>query len=258
MTNKKLIYVLVVALSLLATTNSSAQKFDRGISFKDATVFVPKGQMLVGGTISYNDYKFYDYKILILDNFASSGYSLSVSPYISYFFANNLAAGARFAYKRSLIKLDKAKLSLTPDMAFEFNDIYNLQHTYYAGATFRNYISLGNSLRFGLFNEVRLTIGAGQGKMVSGKGENITGTFQKVLELGLDLVPGIIVFVSNEVAVEASVGVMGLKYKKVGQLTNQVLEGSFEKSAANFKIDIFSINIGISFYLPLVNKKQKS
>jgi len=49
--------------------------------------------------------------------------------------------------------------------------------------------------------------------------------------------------------VEVSVGVMGFDFKWIDQTTNQVEQGSSRTSSGNFKINLFSINIGMTFYL---------
>ena len=66
------------------------------------------------------------------------------------------------------------------------------------------------------------------------------------MELGL--IPGIVGFLTDNVAVEASVNVLGFEYKKYSQVRDQIYEGALESSGVNFKVDIFSINIGVSFY----------
>ncbi|MDO4736963.1 MAG: hypothetical protein Q4B21_08130, partial [Bacteroidia bacterium] len=83
----------------------------------------------------------------------------------------------------------------------------------------------------------------------NGAGEDINGTYQSIFEMNLGVVPGIAVFIANNVAVQASVNVLGLKYKKIEQVRNQVYQGEYESSGVNFKIDLFSINIGVAFYL---------
>ena len=102
-----------------------------------------------------------------------------------------------------------------------------------------------------MFSDISLNFGAGQGKTVTGTGENVTGTYQNILDVGIDVIPGIAVFVTNEMCVEASVGILGLEWKRISQTTNQVYEGSYETSKANFKLNLLSINIGINFVLPV-------
>lgn len=247
--------LLIFALLLSHSSSVFAQKFDRGIS---KTIFVPKGQWLTGGTFSYKEYGFDKYKFVILDAMAANGYTMNVSPFLGYFFRDNTAAGARFGYKRTLLRLDNIDINLGDDLNMSVSDYYNLQHVYYGTAMLRNYMSLGQSRRFGLFNEVRLTIGGGQGKMISGKGEELTGTYQDIYEFQLGLAPGLAAFITDEVAVEVSVGVLGFNYNKVKQTTDQIYEGSYNRSSANFKIDLFSINLGVAFYLPTLKPSVKN
>lgn len=229
-------------------TRERAKKFDRGV---ENSVFVPKGQWLWGGSVSYNEMSADSYDILILTGIDGSYYNFKASPYFAYFFSDNLCLGARFSYKRSMVKLNNVNLDLGDDFDINLSiqDFYSLSHVYTGAIIFRNYIGLGKSKRFGLFNEIQLGVGGGQGKIRNGAGEDINGTYQSIFEINLGVVPGIAVFIANNVAVQASVNVLGLKYKKIEQVRNQVYQGEYESSGVNFKIDLFSINIGVAFYL---------
>ena len=237
-------------LSIMVCGVVYGQKFDRGINKR---IFVPKGQWLTGGSFSYSQHDMDDFKFLVLNDMQGDGYTMNISPFLGYFVKNNMALGARFGYKRTFYRIDNVALDRGDDLSFDVKDYYNLQHVYYGTAMMRNYINLGESKRFGLFNELRLTAGGGQGKIVSGKGDELSGTFQNIYEFQLGLAPGLAAFITNEVAIEASVGVLGFNYKKTDQITDQTYKGSYTKSSANFKIDIFSLNIGVAFYLPTMN-----
>ncbi len=253
------IKTIIAAVMLLAAglaDAGAAGKFDRGLGFKDAPVFMPKGQLMFGGSVSYRDYNFYDYKFIILDNMNISAYTLAATPYVYYSFAKNMAVGVKFSYQRTLGRIDETSLSLSPDLSFGISDFYMLQHTYYGSLSYRYYIPLGRSKVFGLFSDISLNFGAGQGKTVNGKGESMTGTFQNILDLGIDVIPGIVVFVTNEMSVEASVGILGLEWKRIDQTTNQVYQGRYETSKANFKLNLLSINIGVNFVLPVGRDKS--
>lgn len=237
---------LVMSIFLCVCYVASAQKFDRGI--KQST-FVPKGQWITGLSVSYSEYTNDNYKFIVLEKINGSGYSVKVSPLVCFTFRDNVAAGGRFAYGRSLTKIDNISLDLDEDIQFDISDVYSLSHSYSGTGVLRTYISLGETKRFGLYNEVQFTVEGGQSKMVSGKGEELTGTYQKNLGLQVGMSPGLVAFINNYTAVEVSVGVLGFNYKKTEQVTDQVYYGSRSTSSANFKINLFSISLGLAFYL---------
>ena len=81
------------------------------------------------------------------------------------------------------------------------------------------------------------------------KGEALTGTYSKSTDLGFGVSPGMVAFINNYTAVEVSIGVLGVNLSKTRQVTNQVETGEQSSTSANFKINIFSIGLGIAFYL---------
>ena len=56
-------------------------------------------------------------------------------------------------------------------------------------------------------------------------------------------------FATNDVAIEVNVGVMGINYSNVEQVHNQVTVGQRSSSNMNFKVNLLSISVGVSFYL---------
>ncbi len=231
---------------VLGAVNSFAQEFKRDIELR---TFVPKGQWIVGSSVSYSEYSDNNYKFLIVDGFDADGYTFKVSPVALYAFRNNVAAGGRAAYSRTLTKVDRLSVNLDDENTFSLDDLYRLKHSYSGMAILRNYISIGNSTRFGLYNELQLTIGGGQTKLVSGKGESVTGNFETSRDFSIGLAPGMVAFVNNYTAVEVGIGVLGFNYSKTRQTTDQVYVGERSLNTANFKINIFSISLGIAFYL---------
>lgn len=113
----------------------------------------------------------------------------------------------------------------------------------------RTYLNLGDSKRFGLFNEARVTYGYGQSNVEDGTGDELKGTHQIKQNLNFGVAPGITCFINDYVAVEAAIDVLGLDFKWYDQKTNQVETGKRTSSGANFKINLLSINLGITFYL---------
>lgn len=225
---------------------SQAQEFKRNI---ESHTFVPKGQWVVGSSVSYSEHNEQNYQFLVIDGFNSDGYTFKISPMFCYAFRDNVAAGGRFSYGRTLTKLDGVTLNLDESTQFDVNDMYQLKHSYSAMGVLRNYINLGTSKRFGLFAETRLEIGGSQSKVVTKDGTSLTGTYTKTTDFSIGVAPGIVAFINNYTAVEVSIGVLGLDFSKVKQTTDQVYIGERSSSSANFKINLFSIGLGIAFYL---------
>ena len=214
------------------------------------TLFVPKGQWIFGGTASYSTHTNDRYQLLIIEDINSTGYTFRVSPMIAYALRDNMAIGARFAYSRSLLKLDNASLKFGDDAdatELRARDFYTLTHSYTASVIWRQYIPLGNSKRFALFNEMQLSGGGSQAKFANDS--PVKGTYQTGYSISLGISPGIVAFATNNMAVEVNVGVMGISYNHIDQVHNQVREGKLDTSMMNFKVNIFSIGLGMAFYL---------
>ena len=176
--------------------------------------------------------------------------SFQISPMIAYSLRDNMAVGARFIYSRTLLKLDNARLKFGDDesgIELAAKDFYTLRHTYTPALIWRQYIPLGRNKRFALFNETSLSAGASQSKFA--KDSPVKGTYQTGFEIGVGISPGIVAFATNNMAVEVNVGVMGINYSHVKQVHNQVHEGDLKTSMMNFKVNIFSVGLSMSFYL---------
>ncbi len=213
-------------------------------------LFVPKGQWIFGGTASYSTHTNDNYRFLIVEDINSQGYTFRVSPMIAYALKNNMAVGARFAYGRTLLKMDNAKLKFGDEKTgtnIIAKDFYALRHTYTVSAIWRQYIPLGRSKRFALFNETSLSVGGSEAKFANDS--PVKGTYETGYSIALGISPGIIAFATNNMAIEVNVGVMGLSYNHTKQVHNQVTYGKRNSSMMNFKVNIFSIGLGMAFYL---------
>lgn len=241
---KKIAFILFLAL--LGTFSVQAQEFKRDIKLG---TFIPKGQWIVGSSVSYSEHNEKNYQFLVMDGLNSDGYTFKVSPMVCYAFKDNVAAGGRFSYGRTLTKLSDLSINLDEDNQFDVNDLYQLKHSYSAMAVLRNYVTLGSSKRFALFSETQLGMGGSQSKVVSKGGDSVTGTYSTTTDFNIGVAPGIVAFINNYTAVEVSIGVLGLNFSKVKQTTDQVYVGERSSSSANFRINLFSIGLGIAFYL---------
>ena len=249
MNYRSLISLLLILFStqLLAESREDRriQRIDREVSKR---VFISKGTWMTGGTVSYSEHEEANLNFMVLKDFESDGYSFSVSPYFGYFFKDNMAVGGRFTYHRSYMDLGNVDINLG-GLEINLNEVYYLEHKYDVTAFYRSYMSIGSSKIFGLFNEMRLTYGHGQGKNSTGKGVDYDGTYQTIQNLKIGFSPGLTAFITNRASAEVSIGVMGFDFKWIDQKTNQVEVGKRRVSSGNFKINLFSINLGMTLYL---------
>ncbi len=209
-------------------------------------VFVPKGQWVVGATGSYSNHGNTDYSLAIINSINSQGYSIKASPLFGYAIKDNMVVGGRVEYGRSLLRIDEAKLSVAgTDLAL--NDLYSITQSCTFAATFRQYIPLGTSQRFAMFTEVRLEGGISRSKMAYDT--PVVGNFAKGHSAALNIVPGVVAFATNNVALELTVGFMGVGYSYTEQIQNQIYYGEIDTSNLGLSLNIFSLGVGVSFYL---------
>ena len=238
--------------------------FDRGIG-RSKSVYIPKGTIGAGVSFSYNNYSIgnaaadagYSMLFNLLGDIHGNLLSFGISPYASYFIADNLSVGARFDYDRSSMGLNNLSLSLSDELGFSVKDFNYFKQTYTGALTLRTYLPFANSKRFAMFTEIRATGGYGQAESYKLDEGDKFGTYQDIYSFELGLVPGLCAFVTNEVALEVAVGLLGFNYQKVAQHTNQVDYSEMERSGANFKLNIFSISFGLSFYIPTGDHRVK-
>lgn len=235
--------ILIVAFAL---GTHAQEHFKRGL---EQISFVSKGQWIGGVSVSYSQSDFENYQFLIVENLNGDTYTFKVSPMVMFCFKDNLAAGGRLSYSRSRTRLDGASLVLGADTSYDVDNLYSISHNYHGTAMFRNYISLGKSMRFGFFNEVDLSLGGGQSKLVNGTGDELTGTYERNFNLNIGLTPGIIMFLSNYSAIEVSIGVLGFNYTHTHSISDQIYQAERNRKSANFRINLFSVQFGVAFYI---------
>lgn len=252
---KKLIYSLFLTIVFLAVGvvdargQEDSSPLDSYEPNYESVVFVPKGQWIAGVSVAYSQSDQNNYRFLILENITGDTYSFKVTPMLAYAFANDMAAGGKFAYSRNLTKLESADISISDDMSFGADHLYLLSHSYSGMAMFRNYFSLGKSQRFGFFSELQLQLGGGQSKLMSGTGGDIIGAFEKNFSLNVGVAPGVIAFLNDYSAIEVNIGVLGFNYSHTKQINNQIYISKRHSQSANFRINLFSITFGVAFYL---------
>ncbi len=239
---------LIITLIFISTALGlySQEHFRRGL---DQYTFIPKGQWITGVNVSFSQGKYKDFQFFIVENINGNNYSFKVSPMLMYCFKDNMAAGGRLSYQRSLIKVDAANVILDSETSYDIDNLYSLSHNFYGMACFRNYFSFGRNKRFGMFAEAQLEFGGGESKLCNGSGDDLTGTFQRNYSVNVGLAPGMIMFLNNYSAVEVNVGVLGFNYTHTKATTDRIYVANSNSKSANFKINLLSISFGVVFYL---------
>ena len=223
----------------------------RGMIRRDATkaLFIPKGQWMLGTQVGWQQWNTDNLNYLLLKDINLQGHTFSVGPTLGYFFAKNMAAGVRFSYKRNYFDVGGIGLNLGDDLAFGLNNYSYLQHNYKSTAFLRSYIPIGDSKIFGLFGEFQLNYTYSEGKNGIGLDEMFTGVYESVNSFGVGLGGGLVVFLTDFAAAEVMLNVGGGELKWGQQTINNIEQGFINSSGANFRIDLFSIKFGLTFYL---------
>ena len=224
-------------------------KRQRGLTSLSNT-FVPKGQWVIATNVSFSTHSNNNYTFVVIEGIDSEGHTMKITPALGYALTNNMVVGVRFASSRTFLRIDNGSIQLGDDdtgVDLKADYFYSLKHTYQASLIWRQYIPLGNNKRFALFNEMQIGMGRSQAKFAADS--PIRGTYETGKIFSIGMTPGLVAFATNNMAVELNVGVLGFTYNSVKQIHNQVTVGKRNSSAMNFKVNIFSIGLGVAFYL---------
>lgn len=224
----------------------------RGMIRRGATkaLFIPKGQWMVGGQVGWNQWSSENLNYFVLNDVNFDAHTFSAGPYLGYFFAKNMAVGARFSYKRNCIDVGSVGLNLGGDLpSFGLENYGYLQHNYKSSLFLRSYIPIGDSKIFGLFGEFQLNYTFSEGWNGLRAEDERTEVYEANHSIGVGLGGGLIVFLTDFAAAEVMLNVGDCDVKWGKQNINNIEEGNYSKSGANFRLDLFSIKFGVTFFL---------
>ncbi|MBR5136143.1 MAG: hypothetical protein IKU92_03760 [Rikenellaceae bacterium] len=222
-------------------------RIDRGIY---QYLFIPKGQMLAGATLSYAHLNSDDSQFLLMINGLQAECSMTrISPFFGVSFANNQVLGARFAYQQTRGNVDNVSLRVgdNEDYTFTFNNVNLLQRSY-AGALFhRAYIGLDLRGRFALYNETRVEFAFGRNQFSFG--DETLDQYAKNRQVGITFHPGVAVCIMNNVSMHASVGIGGVTLSDSRVYDGEQELGKRTAMNANFRLNLLDISLGITLHL---------
>ena len=240
-------YFIISLILLLSAFSAGAQTYDRGYETSTTSPFIKKGTWMLGGTARYSQHLNDNYSLFVINDINSSGYNVSLNPRLIYMFKDNMGAGLRFSYDRSMLDLADADLSIS-EITMSAKDCYQIQHQFSAHGVFRSYIPLGNSKRVAMFADLLFGGSYKQGKNFNAGSDYVVGTYFQKYALELAVEPGLVAFLSDRLSVEMNVGIFGLSYRWSDQLRNQVIGGHSDSTSAGFMVNLLSLGVGLSYY----------
>lgn len=218
-------------------------RFDRGLF---NWLYIPKGKWAIGLNASYGELETDDMRILsLVKDVDIHGKTYSIKPSLSYFIRNNQSVGIVFNYTRGEANLDRLSVDFDDDINFSIHDISYYSESYSISTAYRNYVGLGRASRFAVFNEVSLEFLAGSSRFKRPFDSQIKDTRTTITQASLNFSPGLCVLMHDNLAINVSFGIFGLKLRKERQVTDGVDEGSRFTSGANFRFNIFNISLGM-------------
>ena len=134
-------FLIILGIIVGTTQTCAQQEFKRNIEMR---TFIPKGQWIVGSSVSYSQYSNDNYQFLVIENLSGEGYAFKVSPVLCYAFKDNVAAGGRFMYSRTYTKLNNISrftVRAIVNRDLQFNQSFTLRRL------FKNTLSIAYHIR---------------------------------------------------------------------------------------------------------------
>ena len=219
-------------------------RYDRGITnFR----FIPKHKWIGGITVSVFNFETDNSRLLfsLLKDIDFNLRAMSVYPFVGYAVKDNMVLGLKFGYSRISGGIGNLALNVE-DLDISLKDIKYTDDSYSFSVFHRSYIGLDGKGLFGLFNETTLGYNTGSSRFSRGADDTLKYTDSTINQLHVGINPGIAIFIMPNVGAEVSFGVAGFTYNWEKQKKSTGETGKRTNSGANFKINLFNINIGIT------------
>lgn len=239
---------LISILLLLCISNAGAQSYDRGYGDSQSRAFIEKGTWMVGGGAGFTRHQNKDHKFFSLGGINSEGFHISAKPDFLYMMRDNLGIGARFSYSRGLLDVDDASLSVK-GINLGLKDYCCVNRKFSGDLLCRLYIPIGNVNRIAMFAEGQAGMAIGASKVSEASTGEIVGTYEDNHEIHIGVNPGITAFLSDNLALELSLGIANLSYTWCDQLRNKVDDGNRTGIGAGFILNPLELNISFSYFI---------
>ena len=179
---------------------------------------------------------------ILVDIVERGRYDIGVGLSAGYFFKNYMSTGLNVVYNRSysdLFYLNEGDTVNTKNVSQEFLITPFL----------RNYIPLGHTDRFSIFNETRLSFGYGES--VSRTIYTIDSqdkTYGESYMARIGIKPGVNAFIVDNFSFEVAIDLIGFSMEYMSTEKNEELPGEVTNFDFDFKVDLLSTSFGVAYY----------
>lgn len=261
---------LVLILACLCIMDVAAQKKNKQGEFRTSdrfmptsrridrkindNVFVYKGEWALGLTASYGTLTSDNSDIFaLLEHINLSGSVTTVSPYVGYFYKDNACVGMRIGYTYMGGTVDNMDVNLGSqnDVGITIPWVDASNNSFKVSAFLRNYTSIDEAGRFGVFSEIEASCAFGNNMMAFQSGDDpMKYSKSKNTTVKLWFNPGLAIYMFPNVCATVSFGMGGFKYTNVRQYDAEGNEtGTRDISKLRFRLNLADIHFGMNIHL---------
>lgn len=113
----------------------------------------------------------------------------------------------------------------------------------------KNFIPLGSTNRFYIVIPTELQIGFGNELQETTTNDVLIREFTEGLYYGLEMRPGMLVFIHKNFGFEVNVGALGINRTLITKSTTDLPDSRVETGGLNLKINLLELSLGFSVYL---------
>ena len=239
------ISIIVILLVLLFSVNRSGLYAQ---SKSDSLYFLEKGRLFISPTFSINNRTADNEEQLLrfVENQNKVDWNVDIN--VGYFIKDDFTIGAQLSYA-----------FLSEEIEYLVDGETSVVKTFGQAITFspniRNYFGNG---RLKIFNQTNVNFSYGEKLKRVYKETDEDKIKTQELNFGIGIQPGIAFFVSDMVAVEASLNLLGWHATITESVTNDNEEEKSRvfESNVDFSVNLLTLNIGIGIYLDQINNKK--
>jgi hypothetical protein len=207
---------------------------------EDFTKWTAKGRDFIGLNFSVAHQEGTNVKRLLTTDTDMYTLDWAVRMYGGHFIKNNMTLGALFEWNQT-----NGDRTFDQDGTTYRQDFFS--RGFLVGPTFRTYLPLSKTNRFGIFNELNLLFGYNKSLDQVDDGSEISRGKAQTYSFSLGLTPGINFFIADGWAFEASIELLGLETSITEGDINGV-ESRELSNNVNFRINLLELKLGVTKY----------